>query len=88
MKNHTMLKRATAATLLAATLAAPAVALTAGTANARPIESPNCAAISEAFESSMIAARVARQQGDTKAHQEWLKDAGRAKANYNRHCLS
>lgn len=39
MNKHTLLRRATAAALLSATLAAPAVAgLTAGTASARPIE--------------------------------------------------
>ena len=39
MKKHTLLKRATAAALLSATLATPTViGLTAGTASARPIE--------------------------------------------------
>ncbi|MDO3634563.1 hypothetical protein [Mycolicibacterium arseniciresistens] len=88
MKKNPVLKKAIAAALLSATFATPAAVLTAGSASARPVESPNCHAISEAFESSMIAARVAKQQGDEKARQEWLRDAGRAKANYNRHCLS
>ncbi|MCV7169251.1 hypothetical protein H7I41_04840 [Mycobacterium manitobense] len=48
MKKHTLLKGATAAALLSATLVAPAVAgLTAGTASARPIENTvggNCRA--------------------------------------------
>ncbi|MFI5507135.1 hypothetical protein ACIA48_06675 [Mycobacterium sp. NPDC051804] len=88
MGNHTMLKRAIATALLSATVATPAVlGLTAGTAAARPIESPNCAGMLHSFESSMSAARVARQQGDDKAYREWMTLAGRAKANYNRHCL-
>jgi len=89
MKKHTLLKRATAAALLSATLAAPAVAgLTAGTASARPVESANCQAMLDSFESSLIVARAARKQGDMKAYNEYMTDAGRAKANYNRHCLS
>ncbi|HET6732390.1 hypothetical protein [Mycobacterium sp.] len=88
MKKHTLLKRATAAALLSATLAAPAFAgLTAATASARPIESPNCQAILQSFESSLMVARAARQQGDMKAYREYMTDAGQAKANYNRHCL-
>jgi hypothetical protein len=88
MKKQTLLKRATAAALLTVTLAAPAVAgLTAGTASARPIESPNCQGMLDAFESSLIVARAARAQGDMKAYREYMADAGQAKANYNRHCL-
>jgi hypothetical protein len=89
MKKHTLLKRAIAAALLSATIVTPAVVgLTAGTASARPIESPNCQAILDSFESSLIVARAARRQGDMKAYNEYMTDAGRAKANYNRHCLT
>ena len=88
MKNHTVFKKTIAAALLSAAFATPAAVLTASTASARPIESPNCAAMLDSFESSMIAARVARKQGDQKAYNEWMTLAGRAKANYNRHCLS
>ncbi|WNG90641.1 hypothetical protein [Mycobacterium sp. ITM-2016-00318] len=88
MKKQTLLKRATAAALLSATLAAPAVVgLTAATASAKPIESPNCQAMLDSFESSLIVARAARKQGDMKAYREYMTDAGNAKANYNRHCL-
>jgi hypothetical protein len=41
----------------------------------------------DSFERSMIAARVARQQGD-RPYNDWMSLAGRAKSNYNRHCLS
>jgi hypothetical protein len=55
MKKHTLLKRATAAALLSATLATPAViGLTAGTASARPIENTvggNCGASGGVWES-------------------------------------
>ena len=94
MKIHTVLKRAglkraVAASLLSATIAAPAVlGLTAVTAAARPIESPNCAGIIRAMESSMHMANVARDQGDTKAAREYMKDAARASANHRRHCVS
>lgn len=88
MKNHSMLKKAVAGALVAASLVTPAAALAAGTASARPIESPNCQAISEMRESALIAARVAKQQGDQKAYDEYLGLARRANANYNRHCLT
>jgi hypothetical protein len=88
MRNHTMLKKAVAAALLSAVLASPAAVLTAGAAAARPIESPNCTAMMDNFTGAMHAARVAKQQGDTKAYNEWMTMAGRAKANFNRHCLS
>jgi hypothetical protein len=88
MKKHTLLRRAIAAALLSATIVTPAVVgVTAGTASARPIESPNCQGMLDAFESSLIVARAARQQGDMKAYREYMADAGQAKANYNRHCL-
>jgi hypothetical protein len=88
MKKHTLLKRATAAALLSATLAAPAViGLTAGTASAMPIESPNCRNIQTSAESSFYMANVAKQQGNHKAYAEHIKDARRSIALYNRHCL-
>ncbi|BBZ17300.1 hypothetical protein [Mycolicibacterium gadium] len=88
MENRGMFKRAMAAALLSATLATPVTALLAtGTANARPIESPNCDRYLHSFESSMSAARVARAQGDDRAYRDWMSLAGQAKANYNRHCL-
>ena len=88
MKKHTLLKRATVAALLSASLATPAViGLTAGTANAMPIESPNCRAIAQSFDSAIYAASVARQQGDTKAEADWTNLANRALRNHNRHCL-
>lgn len=84
-----MLKRAIGAALLTATFATPAaLGLTAGTANARPIESPNCRGIAKAIDSSMYMANVARDQGDTKAAREYMRDAARASANYQRHCTS
>ncbi len=89
MKKQTLLKRATAAALLTATLAAPAViGLTAGTAGALPIESPNCAAIERSVDSAIYMAHQAGLQGDQKARTEYLGLAARAHANYNRHCLS
>ena len=69
MKIHTVLKRAglkraVAASLLSATIAAPAVlGLTAFTANARPIESPNCRAIAQAVDSSIHMDTVAQGTG-------------------------
>ncbi|BBY91108.1 hypothetical protein MGALJ_07770 [Mycobacterium gallinarum] len=89
MENRRMFKRAMAAALLSATLATPVTALLAtGTANARPIESPNCRGIAKAIDSSMYMANVARDQGDTKAAREYMRDAARASANYQRHCTS
>jgi hypothetical protein len=89
MKKHAFKRAATAAALSASALGAVGslAVMTAGTADARPTESPNCQAYLDSFESSLIVARVARQQGDEKAYREWMTDAGRAKANYNRHCL-
>jgi hypothetical protein len=88
MKNHTVVKKAVAAALLSATLAAPAAVLTAGTAAAKPIESPNCRGIALAIESSMYMSDRARDQGDTKAAREHMLDAVRASRNYQRHCVS
>jgi hypothetical protein len=89
MKQHVTLKRAVAGVLMSATIAAPAVlGFTAGTAAARPIESPNCAGIVRAMESSMHMANVARDQGDTKAAREFMRDAARASKNYQRHCVT
>lgn len=88
MKKHTQLRRATAAALLAAALATPAVVgLTAGTANAKPREG-SCYAINQAKESSLHMANVARDQGDTKAARMYMQDAARASANYQRYCVS
>jgi hypothetical protein len=88
MEIHTVLKRAGAAALLSATIAAPAVlGLTAGTANAKPIESPNCRAIAQAVDSSIYMAHQAGLQGEEAIRSEYLKDAARAHRNYNRHCL-
>lgn len=82
-------KRLIAAALLSATIAAPAaVALNTGIANARPIESPNCAAILRAQDSAMYMANVHRDQGDTAGARRWMQDAARASANYTRHCTS
>ncbi|AEV76159.1 hypothetical protein MycrhN_5691 [Mycolicibacterium rhodesiae NBB3] len=89
MGHHTTLKRAIAAGLLSATFATPAAALlTAGTAAARPIESPNCRNIAKAIDSSMHMANVARDQGDTKAAREHMRDAARASANFQRHSVT
>lgn len=88
MKQHTLLKRATAAALLSATIVTPAVVgLTAGAASALPIESPNCGGILQARDSSIWMASVAYEQGDKKAYAEYMADARRANANYQRHCL-
>ncbi|WP_333894290.1 hypothetical protein [Mycolicibacterium gadium] len=86
---HTTLKKTMAAALLALSLGTPAaLGLTAGTAAARPIESPNCKNIAKAIDSSMHMANVARDQGDTKAAREYMKDAARASANFQRHCVT
>jgi hypothetical protein len=89
MKKHGFKRAAAAAALSASALGALGsfAVMTAGTADARPIESPNCQAIWDARESALIVARVAKQQGDQKAYNEWMADARRANANYNRHCL-
>lgn len=84
-----MLKRAIGAALLTATFATPAaLGLTAGTATAKPIESPNCRGIAQAKDDAMYAANVARDQGDTKSEREWMRIAVRASQNYQRHCLT
>lgn len=89
MRKHTTLKRAIAAGLLSATLAtAAALGLSVGTAAARPIESPNCAAILRAQDSAMYMANVHRDQGDAAGARRWMQDAARASANYRRHCIS
>lgn len=89
MGRRTTIKRAIAAGLLSATIAGPAaLALTTGTASARPIESPNCAGMLRAMDSSMHMANVARDQGNEKAAREHMRDAARASANYRRHCQS
>jgi hypothetical protein len=89
MEIHTVLKRAGAAALLSATIAAPAVlGLTAGTANAKPIESPNCRAMIQTINDGMYMANAARDQGDTKAAREYTRLAARASENHRRHCLS
>ena len=89
MGRRITIKRAIAAGLLSATMAGPgALALTTGTANARPIESPNCAAILRAQDSAMYMANVHRDQGDTAGARRWMQDAVRASQNYTRHCTS
>ena len=87
MKNHTILKRAIAAGLLSATLAAPAALISAGTAVAKPRE-VNCAGIAKAIDSSMYMADRARDQGNIKAAREHMREAALASANYQRHCLT
>lgn len=62
--------------------------MTTGTADARPIESPNCRGIAQAIDSSMYMADRARDQGNEKLAREYMKDAARASANYKRHCQS
>lgn len=88
MKKDTLLRKSVAAALLSVSFAAPAAVLASGAASARPVESPNCAGMLESFESALIVARAARQQGDTKTYNQWMLLAGQTKANYNRHCLT
>jgi hypothetical protein len=89
MKKYSLLKRATAAALLSATIAAPAVVgPTAGTADARPRDM-QCLAFAKSMDTSIQLANVAYEQGDKKAGDEYARDADRAYANLvNRKCLS
>lgn len=88
MGNGSVLRRAIAAAVLSATIAAPAaVALTTATATARPIESPNCRAIGQARDDALNLANMAAAQGDIKMEREYTKLFVRASRNYERHCL-
>jgi hypothetical protein len=71
MKNHTVLKKAIAATLLSAAFATPAAVLTAGAASARPIEG-SCGAIAQSMQDSSHMADVAYAQGDRKGFEVYL----------------
>ena len=89
MKKYSILKRATAAAVLAATIAAPAVVgITAGTANARPRDM-QCLAYAKSMDTSIHMANAAYEQGDKKMGDYYGEVADRAYANLvNRKCLS
>ena len=89
MKKYSLLKRATAAALLSATIVAPAVVgLTAGTANARPRDM-QCLAYAKAMDQSTQLAHIAYEQGDKKMGDYYGDVADRAYANLVRNkCLS
>jgi hypothetical protein len=89
MKKYSLLKRATAAALLSATIVTPAVVgLTAGTANARPRDM-QCLAYAKAMDQSTQLAHIAYEQGDKKMGNYYGDVADRAYANLVRNkCLS
>jgi hypothetical protein len=88
MKKHAFKRAAAAAALSASALGAAGsfAVMTAGTADARPIESPNCSGIWDAMDSSMHMMQA--YYGVDQAEYDWWEDTYyKASANYTRHCL-
>lgn len=87
MKKYTLLKRATAAALLTATLAAPAVAgLTAGTANARPMSEAQCVALENEMAYYRMRMGDAQRANNKSEYRYWAKNYDNAQVVYSRGC--
>jgi hypothetical protein len=87
MKKYTLLKRATAAAMLSATLAAPAVAgLTAGTASARPMTEAQCVQLENEMFSYQIKMNDAQRANNQSEYRYWGKVYDNAQRHYSRGC--
>jgi hypothetical protein len=87
MKKKTLLKRATAAALLSATLAAPAVAgLTAGTASARPMSEAQCVQLENDMYYFSIRMNDAKRANNMSEYRYWATNYDKAQGYYSRGC--
>lgn len=87
MKKQTLLKRVTAAALLSATLAAPAViGLTAGTASARPMSEAQCVQLENEMFYYTIKMNDAQRANKQSEYRYWAKMYDNAQAHYSRGC--
>jgi len=83
MSTRTVLTKAAAITVLAGSL----VGISAGVANAMPIEGPQCREMAQAYQSGMVLAENSFASGDySNGYHDYMM-ATRAKRNYDRYCL-